>query len=295
MQPKPEGMEATSGGCGGTVGPSRSFLGCGLRSGSALETAEGLQYNYELSSCLREGISVLGRMAWSRIGVEAAAVVGSILLAFSIQAWWDGRADLELRRATLEGLLADFEAAEPYATALLGAHRGVLSGNAALVARLRAGGGAPSVRVADTLLLAALGNPTYNPPRASVELALATGRLVELEDEPIRRLLAQWLQNLDDTAEDELYATQVVEARIVPMLSSVEGIDEVLPHGPAWTFGRLPDTVARSSHVVTRSDLLIGLLAVRMSHTQRAITGMIGLVDLQQIMVDSLSSLLGRH
>lgn len=38
---------------------------------------------------------MLGRMAWSRMGVEAAAVVGSILFAFSIQAWWNGRAEHE--------------------------------------------------------------------------------------------------------------------------------------------------------------------------------------------------------
>ncbi len=236
------------------------------------------------------------RMAWSRIGVEAAAIVGSILLAFSIQAWWDGRAEAELRRVTLEGLLADFEAADPTVTALLGSHRKSLSGNEALIVALRAGGGASSsVRVSDTLLLAALGTPTYNPPRASVELALATGRLMELEDEPIRRLLAQWLQDLDDTAEDELHATQIVGARIAPLLASVEGIDEVLPHAEAWTFGGMPDALAQSSHFVQSSDQLIGLLAVRTSHTRLAIRGMTGLADSQQIIVDSLSSLLGRR
>ncbi|MGB5165798.1 MAG: hypothetical protein WBN61_11105 [Woeseiaceae bacterium] len=35
----------------------------------------------------------LKNMPWGRLAVEAAAIVGSILLAFAIDAWWHGRKD----------------------------------------------------------------------------------------------------------------------------------------------------------------------------------------------------------
>jgi hypothetical protein len=47
---------------------------------------------------------------WKRVSVEGAAIVVSILLAFSIQAWWDDRKEFEDERAVLEALLEEFKA-----------------------------------------------------------------------------------------------------------------------------------------------------------------------------------------
>ena len=49
------------------------------------------------------------KIAWKRLSVEAAAIVGSILLAFAIDAWWEDRNDVELERRLLTVLLAEFE------------------------------------------------------------------------------------------------------------------------------------------------------------------------------------------
>ncbi len=37
------------------------------------------------------------KIEWNRIAIEAIAIVGSILLAFSIEAWWDA-AVVDVRR-----------------------------------------------------------------------------------------------------------------------------------------------------------------------------------------------------
>jgi len=47
------------------------------------------------------------QIPWARIVAEGVAIVVSILLAFGIQAWWDGRQDRELERRLLEGIFAD--------------------------------------------------------------------------------------------------------------------------------------------------------------------------------------------
>ncbi|VUX55771.1 conserved exported protein of unknown function, partial [uncultured Woeseiaceae bacterium] len=46
---------------------------------------------------------------WKRLSVEAAAIVASILLAFTIDAWWDDKKEREDERAILSSLLAEFE------------------------------------------------------------------------------------------------------------------------------------------------------------------------------------------
>ena len=49
------------------------------------------------------------KVPWKRIGIEASAIVASILVAFSIDAWWDDRQDREYELAILSALLTEFE------------------------------------------------------------------------------------------------------------------------------------------------------------------------------------------
>ncbi len=235
------------------------------------------------------------RLSWRRIGVEAVVVVASILMAFGIQAWWDGRSSRDLRVATLERLLADFEGTHSYLGAIIGSNQRTLDSHELLIVALEGDTGPSRVLISDTLLLAALASPTYNPPRASVEMALATGRLTALEDEPLRRLLAEWLQDLDDTAEDELAASEVVEERIVPLLASTPGLADVLRHKESWTFDDVPEEVKSSSREVERSDQLVGLLAVRMAHSRMALRGLSELIRTQERIADRLRSALARR
>lgn len=51
------------------------------------------------------------RMRWIRVLIEAVVIVGSILLAFGIDAWWDARNEAVRRLAGVEGLRSDFQAA----------------------------------------------------------------------------------------------------------------------------------------------------------------------------------------
>jgi hypothetical protein len=50
------------------------------------------------------------RVPWVRVVAEAVAIVVSILLAFGIQAWWDGLQDRARERLTLRSLVAATEA-----------------------------------------------------------------------------------------------------------------------------------------------------------------------------------------
>ena len=58
-----------------------------------------------------------GRARWSKWAVESAIIVGSILLAFAIQAWWDGAQE----EARLDVALANLEVALSQSRDLLSA------------------------------------------------------------------------------------------------------------------------------------------------------------------------------
>jgi len=53
------------------------------------------------------GISISKQIPWLRVFVEGVVIVGSILLAFGIDAAWDGRTQNQRRQALLAALGSD--------------------------------------------------------------------------------------------------------------------------------------------------------------------------------------------
>jgi DnaJ-domain-containing protein 1 len=54
-------------------------------------------------------MNTVREIPWPRILAEGTAIVVSILLAFSIQAWWDDRQDQNDERVILRSLQAEFD------------------------------------------------------------------------------------------------------------------------------------------------------------------------------------------
>ena len=52
----------------------------------------------------------VGEIPWPRILAEGAAIVVSILLAVSIEAWWNARQDIEDEQVILAALVDEFKA-----------------------------------------------------------------------------------------------------------------------------------------------------------------------------------------
>ncbi|NOX69095.1 MAG: hypothetical protein GXP15_07905 [Gammaproteobacteria bacterium] len=52
------------------------------------------------------------KIHWKRIWIEALAIVASILLAFAIDAWWDGRKEAADHSAQIQSLVLEFETAQ---------------------------------------------------------------------------------------------------------------------------------------------------------------------------------------
>ena len=57
------------------------------------------------------GAQLTRQIPWLRVFVEGVVIVGSILLAFGIEAWWDGVQERVEERQALEALARDFESA----------------------------------------------------------------------------------------------------------------------------------------------------------------------------------------
>lgn len=214
-------------------------------------------------------------LPWPRIIAEGAIIVVSILLAFSIDTWWDERSERHQETLLLADLREDFEASQAHLEIWLdGNRRTQHATNQFLHALMAAGPGEP-VSVQFEWLMASIGTPTYSPTDASLRAAIASGRIEILENAQLRKALATWQRQLQDTQEDELLVRDLVAHFLVPQLAETvrlgESFDFSLHTG--WFQG---DTTPESRPDVqlTVTTGLEGLMAQRVFYHTFVVQGL---------------------
>jgi hypothetical protein len=105
-----------------------------------------------------------GTISWPRITTEAAAIVGSILLAFAIDAWWDERQLRAEEQEILRGLKGEFEAIHATLARDKAAHLKRLGYFEALLIAMEDGSAA---RRPDLMDAAVLGMLSLRPPTSA--------------------------------------------------------------------------------------------------------------------------------
>lgn len=149
----------------------------------------------------------LGKTARAFV-VQIAAIATSILLAFSINAWWDERKDRAEERQALESLHVEFEINRDEAAAVVSAHEIAVQSVAALnamsdeqVLQLSPEAVARNIRF--------FANPrTFDAVRGTLDALISSGKLGLLQDPALRGALTTFLNVLEDTVEDRHYMAQ---------------------------------------------------------------------------------------
>lgn len=85
------------------------------------------------------GVKDSQQVPWKRIGIEAIAIVASILLAFSIDRWWELRQERLEERQAIAQLTADFIANAAQLETIRSVHESALDAAYEILARARAG------------------------------------------------------------------------------------------------------------------------------------------------------------
>ena len=208
---------------------------------------------------------------WRRLLLESVAVVLSILLAFAIDAWWDGHKRDRQERALIDALLQDFESSRESLEGRLDLARRMAEGNAQMLELLELGEPGDTVLVPDSALLAVLGGPTYEPSTNSLDAAVASGHLGLLTSEALRIALAEWRRALADTSEDELEVRRITNEQVIPQLARSVNLAGPMDRVLEWSRGEAADSADTDPASATPEDTvsvqvsteLMGALAVR--------------------------------
>ena len=154
-------------------------------------------------------------IAWNRIAAEGVAIVISILLAFAIDAWWDGRKDRLEEQEILVGLEVEFVDLRSRLDEWAGFNR---SGVQFIDRYLSDAVADMSLRDIETVFTyVSLANVLDQG--GALDALLASGRLEKVGDRNIRVRLLKWPDWLDDIHTNDLSSRSYVMREIVPFLA----------------------------------------------------------------------------
>ena len=158
------------------------------------------------------------QIPWLRVFVEGVVIVASILLAFGIQAWWDGRQDDLLVRSGLAGVLEELDAVRARLEFDGSIHQRMLLNTQALQSLLESAAVGQTLAVPDTLMVGLFEQYVSDPPTAMVAAFITAGHADKLLDDTLRRSLLSWIAQLQDQRADQTRASEYGSLELQPYL-----------------------------------------------------------------------------
>jgi pimeloyl-ACP methyl ester carboxylesterase len=159
------------------------------------------------------------RIPWARIVAEGVAIVGSILLAFALDAWWDRRAERRDELETLTRLAEEFDRSAEILAATQAFQDSVIRASEALLELIGPGAepGVPTDSVG-RLIYGSIRRGTFTPVSGVLGSVLSSGRLRIIISDSLRAELAAWPGLVEDLNEGERFAWAFVDDRYIPYL-----------------------------------------------------------------------------
>lgn len=182
---------------------------------------------------------------WRRLLAEGVVIVGSILLAFGIDAWWDSRADALQSRALVVALADDFQTAASLAESTRIVHGRAMDAVERLLTYAEHGTVPVAERAEADSAFSRLfySMLTFNPPMGTVETILSSGRLDLFEDRDLVGELTRWTSTVDDYKEWETAVTDSFYRTLVPLLGervNLQDLDRAVPWEVPWPHDPTP-------------------------------------------------------
>lgn len=143
---------------------------------------------------------------WGSAFRDMVLIVASILIAFSLEAWWDSRRTLDEERAALSAVREDFRAARQELDSVLVRNEKVvevvgvvLAMNPEEIAKL------DSDSVHALLRYAYGGGLTFDPPTGALQALLYAGTLGDIRNRVLAAELSAWPGLMDEIDEDQVF------------------------------------------------------------------------------------------
>ena len=156
---------------------------------------------------------------WRRVLIEGVVIVGSILLAFAIDAWWDERQERSLTDRRIEALLSEFEQARAEIESEIRGVRSSYEGSTAVLAMFRAPRSERSAEELAAQVIKSFNVGVFTVQHPVLTMMITSGELLEAEDDELLALIAVWQDQIEhlrmDSQDLESNRNQMIFGRAV--------------------------------------------------------------------------------
>ena len=205
---------------------------------------------------------------WLRLSAESVAIVASILLAFTLDAWWEQQQESGFERVLLESLQLEFSQNISEIDVISTRHGmfGEDLESIRLVIRENLGN---TIDLDVWELSALVYWTTSDMATGTVDGLLASGELRLLSSSELRNLLAAWPAEIADAQEDEILAREFIEFELTPSLLGQNVLSSTyLVRQELIDTGEIESQLP--SVQVTVTNELVDLTTVRIRHERYA-------------------------
>lgn len=158
---------------------------------------------------------------WRRLSIEAAAIVGSILLAFAIDAWWEERGLRIEEQQVLQGLREEFLSVRNVLSEHLSKHLQDLQTLEDFLVAAEDGNDKEAGPIVDAAVLVLLSPMTSDLGSGTLAALLSSGRIEILTNRTLRAELASWEGIIGEVWDDQaLNAKSIYEINIPYFLAA---------------------------------------------------------------------------
>ena len=155
------------------------------------------------------------QVPWLRICLEGVVIVASILLAFGIDAWWQGQQERTEERENLVALLDDFVATGDRLDLIGSRHRG----RRAAIEKLLVASEDPASTHTDSLsawLTQLYQGHTVEAVQGTLDALRGSGQLSLIQNDSLRAMLSAWASETEDLREIEMVVVGVIFDDLYP-------------------------------------------------------------------------------
>jgi hypothetical protein len=177
------------------------------------------------------------KIQWKRLSVEAVAIVTSILLAFSIDAWWENRLERIEELRILDTLRAEFLSNVESIPSYIEGHQISADYTQELLELMTAAEPGSTLSYSAAKLARVLAHSTTNPHSGALDAILQSGELRFISNPAIRERLAAWPRLVVDATENEDLLITLWGPKLIGALANLVDLSKLPDRaGPCWEY-----------------------------------------------------------
>ncbi len=205
---------------------------------------------------------------WKRLSLEAATIVGSIILAFTIDAWWDERVERNEETEQLNRLRAEFSTNIDRIDQFMAPLTLQASVEVYELIEVALSRDVTNIDIPTVLLSRMLATPTFEANTPILNGLIRSGRLEIIEDEGVLMPLAAWERQFRGYTEQAVRTRYNADSRLLPALTLRGDIGPALHRrGPDSDFRSADANFAEVTPIRIDTQLK-GLIAERVANSR---------------------------